>query len=127
MTLFLIKEIVKLNNQLKLNNPVILLKYSNIVLLFVEFLYFEGYISFYKVSKDFCYITIYLKSYRGKCILTEVVILSNPGTPTFVRNCSFWQSSSDLGLLVVKTNVGFFSSKDIQRVSNGGELVCYLR
>ena len=86
----------------------------------------EGFIEGFRWSKDRRRITVYLKYYQGKPVLTEVKRISKPGRRVYVKAEEVPWVLNGLGIAVLATSRGVLSDRECRRYRIGGELICYV-
>ena len=86
----------------------------------------EGFIEGFRWSKDRRSITVYLKYYQGKPVLTEVKRVSKPGRRVYVKAEEVPWVLNGLGIAIISTSRGVLSDRECRRYKVGGELICYV-
>ncbi len=86
----------------------------------------EGFIEGFRWSKDRRRITVYLKYYQGKPVLTEVKRVSKPGRRVYVKATEVPWVLNGLGIAIISTSRGVLSDRECRRYKVGGELICYV-
>lgn len=85
----------------------------------------EGYISDYKVSDEVkSTLTIYLKYYQGKPVITELKRVSTPGLRIYRQKDELPKVLGGLGVAVISTSQGLMSDRAARAAGHGGEVIC---
>lgn len=85
----------------------------------------EGYISDYKVSDEVkSTLTVYLKYYQGKPVITELKRVSTPGLRIYRQKDELPKVLGGLGVAVISTSQGLMSDRAARAAGHGGEVIC---
>jgi len=93
----------------------------------LEVLYKEGYIENYTVGQsenNKSDITINLKYYKGKPVISKIVRLSKPGLRIYKGKDELPRILGGLGISIVSTPRGIVSNREAKKLGQGGEILC---
>ena len=98
---------------------------SKIVISFLKFLYFEGFIRGFNLNN--LSITVFLKYHNLKPSISYISSLSKPSKRVYLSKKEILVLSKKKEIFVILTSKGFFSSKNVFESNfEGGEIVCIL-
>lgn len=102
---------------------------SKVKVSLVEVLKQEGYVEDYEVSGEQNgkrTLTIKLKYYEGKPVITSIDRASRPGLRQYRGAKEIPAVKRGLGITVVSTPKGVMTDRAARRAGVGGELLCYV-
>jgi len=99
---------------------------SNIIVAISEVLKSEGYIKGFEVTQIGVKrtISVDLKSYRGKNVITEIKRVSKPGRRVYAKADEIPYIKEGLGIAVLSTTKGVVSDSKARELGLGGEVLC---
>ncbi len=87
----------------------------------------EGYINEYTVSEDIKpVLTITLKYYLGKPVISEIKRGSRPGLRIFKAKGDLPQVLGGLGVAIISTSKGLMTDRMARLEGHGGEVLCFV-
>ncbi len=85
----------------------------------------EGYIEDYNVTDEAKPIlSITLRYYEGKPVITELVRISRPGLRSYVDKTELPSVRGGLGIAVLSTSKGLITDRAARSIGVGGEVLC---
>jgi small subunit ribosomal protein S8 len=69
-------------------------------------------------------LTIYLKYYQGKPVITELKRVSTPGLRIYRQKDELPKVLGGLGVAVISTSQGLMSDRAARAAGHGGEVIC---
>ncbi len=95
----------------------------------LEVLYKEGYIEGYKVEKlgnNKSSILVDLKYYKNKPVISKISRVSSPGLRVYKKKNELPKVLGGLGISIISTTKGIVSDKEVKKLGQGGEILCYV-
>jgi small subunit ribosomal protein S8 len=90
-----------------------------------EILKNEGYIEDYNVSDEVKpLLSITLKYYEGKPVITELTRISRPGLRNYADKTDLPSVKGGLGIAVLSTSKGLVTDRTARSIGIGGEVLC---
>ncbi|MDM8557567.1 30S ribosomal protein S8 [Candidatus Parabeggiatoa sp. HSG14] len=87
----------------------------------------EGYITSYSVSEGIKPIlTIILKYYNGKPIISEIKRVSRPGLRVYKTRDDLPKVLGGLGIAIMSTSKGLMTGRKAYSTGHGGEWLCFV-
>jgi len=87
----------------------------------------EGYITDYYVSEESKPIlTITLKFFEGKPVISELRRVSRPGLRIYKSHADLPKVVGGLGIAIVSTSQGLMTDHKARASGQGGEILCYV-
>lgn len=85
----------------------------------------EGYIIDYSVSEDLkAVLTIILKYYEGKPVISEIKRVSRPGLRIYKAKDELPKILGGLGIAIISTSKGLMTDRNARLADHGGEIIC---
>jgi small subunit ribosomal protein S8 len=85
----------------------------------------EGYIIDYSVSEDLkAALTIILKYYEGKPVISEIKRVSRPGLRIYKAKDELPKILGGLGIAMISTSKGLMTDRNARLAGHGGEVIC---
>ncbi|HEY6529286.1 MAG TPA: 30S ribosomal protein S8 [Cellvibrionaceae bacterium] len=98
---------------------------SNMKLSIAKVLQSEGYIGAIEVSDDLKKImTLELKYFEGKPVISEVARVSRPGLRSYVAKTDLPTVRGGLGVAIISTSKGVMTDRAARAAGVGGEVIC---
>lgn len=98
---------------------------SKLKLSIAKVLQSEGYIGAIEVSTDLKKImTLELKYFEGKPVISEVARVSRPGLRSYVAKTELPTVRGGLGVAIVSTSKGVMTDRAARSAGVGGEVIC---
>lgn len=98
---------------------------SKLKLSIAKVLQSEGYIGSIEVSEDLKkVITLELKYFEGKPVISEVTRVSRPGLRSYVAKTELPTVRGGLGVAIVSTSKGVMTERAARAAGVGGEVIC---
>lgn len=98
---------------------------SKLKLSIAKVLQSEGYIGSIEVSDDLKkVITLELKYFEGKPVISEVARVSRPGLRNYVAKTDLPTVRGGLGVAIVSTSKGVMTDRAARAAGVGGEVIC---
>ena len=95
----------------------------------LKVLHQEGYIEGYTVEKlenNKSTITIDLKYYKDKSVISKIKRISMPGLRVYKGKKELPKVLGGLGISIISTTKGIVSDKEAKKLGQGGEILCYV-
>lgn len=89
----------------------------------------EGYIEDFSISTDSAVkpeITIVLRYYQGKPVISSIQRASRPGLRIYKGKGSLPKVMGGLGVAIVSTSKGLMTDQAARAAGQGGEVLCYV-
>ncbi|MDF1817015.1 MAG: 30S ribosomal protein S8 [Immundisolibacteraceae bacterium] len=121
--------LTRLRNSLARQKAEVSMPASKVKVSLVEVLKQEGYVEDYEVSGEQNgkrTLTIKLKYYEGKPVITSIDRASRPGLRQYRGAKEIPAVKRGLGITVVSTPKGVMTDRAARRAGVGGELLCYV-
>jgi small subunit ribosomal protein S8 len=100
---------------------------SKIKLAIAKILKDEGYISDYNVSSGLkAMLTITLKYYQGKRVISKIKRISRPGLRIYKAKHCLPKVLGGLGIAIISTSNGLMTDQRARAEGHGGEVLCYV-
>lgn len=85
----------------------------------------EGYIIDYSVSNDLkAILTIILKYYEGKPVISNIQRVSTPGLRIYKNKDDLPKVLAGLGIAIISTSKGLMTDRNARHAGHGGEIIC---
>jgi small subunit ribosomal protein S8 len=85
----------------------------------------EGYIIDYSVSNDLkAVLTIILKYYEGKPVISNIQRVSTPGLRIYKAKDDLPKVLAGLGIAIISTSKGLMTDRNARLAGHGGEIIC---
>jgi small subunit ribosomal protein S8 len=85
----------------------------------------EGYIIDYSVSNDLkAILTIILKYYEGKPVISDIKRVSTPGLRIYKTKDDLPKILAGLGIAIISTSKGLMTDRNARLAGHGGEVIC---
>ncbi|CAL4323411.1 30S ribosomal protein S8 [Buchnera aphidicola (Pterocallis alni)] len=113
------------NNQLS-NKILVCMPCSNLKVAITNVLQTEGYIDRYIVENNINkkILKIYLKYFRGKPVIEEIIRISKPSLRIYKNKNSVPIVMDGFGIAILSTSKGVVSNRIAKKMGVGGELLC---
>lgn len=113
------------NNQLS-NKIFVCMPCSNLKVAITNVLKNEGYIDRYIVENNINkkILKIYLKYFRGKPVIEEIIRISKPSLRIYKKKNSLPIVMDGFGIAILSTSQGVISNRIAKKMGVGGELLC---
>jgi len=121
--------LTRLRNSLARQKAEVSMPASKLKVALVEVLKQEGYIEDYSVADEQGgkrTLTVKLKYYEGKPVITSIDRASRPGLRQYRGAKEIPAVKRGLGITVVSTPQGVMTDRAARRAGVGGELLCYV-
>lgn len=129
MKILLINYSIIKNGFLKKFSSVFLYK-SNLTLSFLDVLFREGVIRYYKILPK-QKIEVFLKYHKGVSVISDISSITTGGRSIFYRveEISCWKNlrSPLNSFLIINSSKGIFSSNEIHNYKIGGQILCLIK
>jgi small subunit ribosomal protein S8 len=90
-----------------------------------ELLKAEGYIADYSVTSDVkATLTVTLKYYQGKPVISQVKRVSKPGLRIYKPTDELPKVLGGLGIAIISTSKGLMTDRAARAAGHGGEVLC---
>jgi len=90
-----------------------------------ELLKAEGYIADYSVTSDVkATLTVTLKYYQGKPVISQVKRVSKPGLRIYKPKDELPKVLGGLGIAIISTSKGLMTDRAARAAGHGGEVLC---
>jgi small subunit ribosomal protein S8 len=87
----------------------------------------EGYIADYSVSGTVkAELTITLKYYQGKTVISEIKRVSRPGLRIYKPKDNLPNILGGLGIAIISTSKGLMTDRRARTEGHGGEVLCFV-
>ena len=87
----------------------------------------EGYVTDYSVSENVkAVLTITLKYYQGKPVLSEIKRVSRPGLRIYKPKDNLPKVLGGLGVAIISTSKGLMTDRQARIEGHGGEVLCFV-
>ncbi len=87
----------------------------------------EGYITDYEAGEGIkAKLTITLKYYQGKLVISEVKRVSKPSLRIYKAKDSLPKVLGGLGIAIISTSKGLMTDRQARVEGHGGEVLCYV-
>lgn len=117
--------LTRVRNANMANLPRVAVPTSKIKLEIVRILKEQGFISDYsKSDKYHGMIKIFLKTYNGKPVLTNLQRVSKPGKRIYKSVDEIPKTLNGYGVTIVSTSKGLMTDSDARKEKMGGEIIC---
>jgi small subunit ribosomal protein S8 len=85
----------------------------------------EGYIIGFSVDAEIkTKLTVQLKYYEGKPVITEINRISRPGLRSYSAKDGFPSVRGGLGVAIISTSLGVMTERSAREAGVGGEVLC---
>ncbi|CAM9257169.1 unnamed protein product [Discosporangium mesarthrocarpum] len=98
---------------------------TNLCLKILDIMCDEGFIRGYSRIND-KEIMILLKYLGGKAVIRQLGVISCSSRRLYLSTLDLYRLSPQLGLLILSTPKGIMQSDEALKLSQGGELLCYI-
>lgn len=101
---------------------------SKLKLAIAKVLASEGFVDGYEVSGDGATktLTIKLKYFQGKSVIDSIKRVSRPGLRVYKKHGELPKVLNGLGIAIISTSKGVMSDREARKISQGGEVLCYV-
>ena len=120
--------LTRVRNGLTANMVEVTMPSSKVKMAIATVLKDEGYISDFSATKEIKPIlTIKLKYYNGKAVISKISRVSRPGLRIYRNKNELPKVIGGLGIAVVSTSAGIMTERAARKVGHGGEVICYVQ
>ncbi|NOX43838.1 MAG: 30S ribosomal protein S8 [Gammaproteobacteria bacterium] len=120
--------LTRVRNGLTANMVEVTMPSSKVKMAIATVLKDEGYISDFSATKEVKPIlTIKLKYYNGKAVISKISRVSRPGLRIYRNKNELPKVIGGLGIAVVSTSAGIMTERAARKVGHGGEVICYVQ
>lgn len=123
--------LTRIRNGYLSNILIIEIPYSNIKKNIINILYYQGFISSYKIEKINNYkllIKVALKynKYTGTSVIKCIKRISKPSLRKYCNYTNIPRVLNGLGIAIISTSKGLMTDKIARKKKIGGEIICYI-
>ena len=119
----------RIKNAITRKKEIVKIPGSNFKKRILDILKKEGYILDYKIEpvNDYKYdFAVYLKYYKGKCVINDLIKISKPGRRIYASYDNIPLVFKGIGITIVSTSKGVMSHKQAYKEKVGGEVIGYV-